>query len=213
MADHSSYGETTIHEFLDQIAKDVPPLPAGGSATALAGALAASLEIFVARLSLRKRRNPSFSEDLPKWLSHLEELQKKCLGLMDRDAESYERVIQAARMPGDTSEQESHGLKASREAVKLALVPPLELVECGVDLLRYGQRLVENGDPVALGDAGAAAEFARACLWGGLWICRINLTRIGDADFVNRQIRLLEQLEEEGESLYRAVRNSLDEKI
>jgi formiminotetrahydrofolate cyclodeaminase len=213
MADNSSYGEETIHEFLDQIARDVPALPAGGSASALAGALAASMEIFVARLSLRKRRNPSLSEDLLKWLPHLEELPKKCVGLMDRDAESYERVIQALRMPQATSEEETLRLKSLQEAMKLALVPPLELVECGVDMLRCGQRLVENGDQVALGDAGAASELAHACLWGGLWICRINLARIGDADFVKRQKRLLEQLEEEGESLYRAVRNSLDKRI
>jgi formiminotetrahydrofolate cyclodeaminase len=52
------YGQKAIGDFLEELATESPPLPAGGCAVALAGALSAALEQFVTQLTIKKRKNP-----------------------------------------------------------------------------------------------------------------------------------------------------------
>jgi formiminotetrahydrofolate cyclodeaminase len=187
MLQKRAYGRKRIDEFLEMLGKEVPPLPAGGCATALAGAMCAALEQFVTQLSIKKRRNPDPHVGLDEILSRLKDLQKKCVEMMDRDVQEYERVMLALRMPKTTREEQATREDAIQKAKTRALGPPMELVEYGLEMLRSSLLLIEEGYPVVLADAGVAAEMAHACLWGALWIARANLQWIYEGGGTGRE--------------------------
>ncbi len=95
MAEKVIDGQKAIGDFLEELATESPPLPAGGCAVALAVAMSAALEQFVTRLTIKKGKNPDSTVDLIEKLSRLKEVQKKCVEMMDHDVQAYERIMEA----------------------------------------------------------------------------------------------------------------------
>lgn len=208
-----TYGQRKIHEFLEELAKEVPPLPAGGCAVALAGAISAAMETFVARLTLSRHKGPDVPERLEGIISPLESLQEECTALMERDVEAYGRIIQASKMAKRSQEEEAKRKSALEEAKIGALSPPMTLIECSLKMLRYSHMLVEEGCDVALADAAVAVEMAHATFWGALWIAKANLTGISDLGFVDQHQRLLKKIQTEAQDLYQKIQERLDERF
>lgn len=191
--------DSTVQEFLKDVAGTSPTVPAGGCVVGLAGALAASLGRFVSALSARKTEEPGRSERYKAMGARLEVLQGRCLALMEQDLEACERLFQAklslsrARSAGDD--------KGLRDAALRLMEPPLGLARLGLELLRISLELVERGSPVARSDAGVAAEMANACARGGLWIARANLGAL-EKGLKKLHTETLDHLEVELEALY-----------
>jgi formiminotetrahydrofolate cyclodeaminase len=203
------YGQETISDFLGELARVAPPLPAGGCTAALAGALAAALGQFVTQLTIKKANNPDSTDGLTKILSRLIDLRQKCVETMDDDVREYEGVMQALRMPKTTQEEQAKREVALQEAKNAALASPMALIECGLEMLRYSLLLIKEGYQVALADAAVAAELAHACLWGGSWIAKANLLEISDPGIELPPVRTLEARQSEAEELYTECRDLL----
>ena len=87
-----------IKKFLEDLASDTPT-PGGGSASALSGALSASLVAMVAGLSYKKGQPES---------GEMKAIRKKALMIQQRlyraieeDAGSFDAVMEAFRLPRD----------------------------------------------------------------------------------------------------------------
>lgn len=213
VAEKVIYGQKALGDFLEELATESPPLPAGGCAVALAGALSAALEQFVTQLTIKKGKNPDSTPRLSETFSRLKDLQNQCVELMDRDVEAYERVMEALNWQTTARGEEARREAALGEAKMAALGPPMELVECGLEMLRYSHLLIVEGYQVALADAGVAAEMAHACLWGALWIAGANLQEIPNRSFVEQQRRRLETLQTEADHLYGQAREELRKRL
>src|SRR5215467_3042390 len=90
--------------FLEAVATPTPT-PGGGSASAFAVALAASLGQMVAGLSRKKKSQAAYVDQLSMALN---EMQKVAYGLteaIDRDAESYDAVMAAFKLPQSNAEE------------------------------------------------------------------------------------------------------------
>ncbi len=213
MAYKGSFRKERIGDFLEALAKDVPALPAGGCAVALTGALAAALGRMVARLTLRQEKDSNVRKTLLRIQERLEDLQKECVDMMDRDVKEYEGVLQAIQMLRITDHKQAKSEAALQEAWTSALGPPMALAKCGLEMLRLSHGLMKKGYPVVLADAGVAAEMAYACLWGSIWTARSNLLKISSRSFVEQHRKILETLQTEGEGLYRGVRDKLQNRL
>jgi formiminotetrahydrofolate cyclodeaminase len=132
---------------------------------------------------------------------------------MDHDIQAYERIMEALRMPKTTQEEQARREAALREARIEVLGPPMALAECGLEMLRYSQLLIEGGYQVALADAGVAAEMAHACLCGALWITGANLLDISDTQLVVQQGKILQRLQMEGDDLYRKTKCEIKKRL
>src|SRR5579864_2547176 len=95
--------------FLEAVAAPTAT-PGGGSVSALAGALAASLGQMVAGLSRKKKSQAPFVNELSEALDHLRRSSAELAEAIDRDAAAYEAVMAAYKLP-----QESAGEKCLRE--------------------------------------------------------------------------------------------------
>jgi formiminotetrahydrofolate cyclodeaminase len=209
----TTYGQKTICNFLEELAREVPTLPAGGSTLALAGALATALERFVARLKLIHKTDQKVRENYETLISRLEILQAKCIEMMDRDAKEYEKIIKAMKMSKLTQQDRARRKTALQEAKIAALNPPMMLIDYGLEMLQNAITLIKEGHDEAVADAGVAVEMAHSCVWGGIWTTRANLQGITDKTHVQQKTEILERLQNEAEDLYSEARQELEKRL
>ena len=179
------YRDKPVESYLADAAAKLPA-PGGGSVSALAGALGASMAAMAANFTVGKKK---FRDVEPQVRALLDEFQnglQKLLGLMDRDVEAYSTVDAAYAMPKQTDEQKKARTAAIQSALKVALDTPLRTVRlCGDLVARLGD-LVELANPNLISDVGVAAILLEAALRGAKINVEINLAYLKDQDFVRR---------------------------
>src|SRR5690349_13823201 len=86
------YKHHTLKEYLQQLSLKTP-VPGGGSAAALAGALGAALISMAANYSLGKNSSKGVEKNIKTILSKNEKIRKRLLELVDLDAQAYLAVV------------------------------------------------------------------------------------------------------------------------
>jgi glutamate formiminotransferase/formiminotetrahydrofolate cyclodeaminase len=165
--------------FVTAVAADTPA-PGGGSVSALAGALAAALGIMVSRLTLKKKSFAGHSDALTSALERLEPLRARLMEAIDRDAESYNGVIRALRLPKSSEPEQAARRAALEEANKSATLAPLETAGLIAEVRGILEALRPITMPQAASDLGVALAMADAGRAGALENVRTNLPAIDD---------------------------------
>jgi formiminotetrahydrofolate cyclodeaminase len=172
-----------IKRFLEKLSSGTPT-PGGGSASALAGALSASLVAMVAGLSFKKgmTRQRGMAEIGKKALT----IRKRLFRAVDEDSKSFNAVIKAFRLPRDSEKERLHRTREIQRAYQNATVTPRLVCEQSLQLLGYSRTLILKGNPNAISDAGVAAFLADAALAGGLLNIDINLAAVTEKNFAKK---------------------------
>jgi glutamate formiminotransferase len=169
--------------FLDAVAAPTAT-PGGGSVSAFAGALAASLGQMVAGLSRKKKSQASFVDELS---AALEELRRAAEGLaqaIDRDAAAFDAVMAAFKLPQGNAQETRQREEAIQTATKGAADVPLQVAEKSVAVFeRLGQLEVIAAASMR-SDLQVARLMAGAGARGALANVEINLDGIMDAAYV-----------------------------
>lgn len=169
----------------------------GGTASAIAGAMAAALVAMVARLSVGRKgsREASFYQAL---ISEAELLATNLFTGGRRDAEAFTDIIASNKMPKDTAEQVSARRKAIDEAMLKATHVPLTNAQSCRKVLDLIPKLEDHINPNTASDIECAGHLARAGLLGCLANVKINLPALkneSQAAQIARQINELGQLQ------------------
>ena len=93
-----------IGEWVDELSSKAP-VPGGGGASALGGALGAALGQMVANLTVGKKKYADVQEEIMRGLASLGRLQGELLELADRDAQVFAPLAEAYKLPAETEEQ------------------------------------------------------------------------------------------------------------
>ena len=176
-----------LKRFLDKLSSDTPT-PGGGSVSALAGALSASLVAMVAGLSSKKDKTKKKGmEGIRKnGLS----IQKRLVRAIDEDSRSFDAVIQALRLPRNSEKERLRRIKEIQKAYQKATRTPQLVCQLSLHLLEYSKTLILKGNPNAISDAGVAAFLADAALAGGLLNISINLVAVTEKRY-SKKMNLL----------------------
>jgi glutamate formiminotransferase / formiminotetrahydrofolate cyclodeaminase len=169
--------------FVDAVAADTPT-PGGGSVSALVGALAAGLGEMVCRLTLKKKAFANQFEQLRRELEHLERLRKSLMEAVDRDAESYQAVLKAMKLPKTTEAEQAARREAIEEASKGATLVPLGTAELATETSRILELLRPIIMPQAASDLSVGLGLAAAARAGSIENVRANLPSIQDREWV-----------------------------
>jgi glutamate formiminotransferase/formiminotetrahydrofolate cyclodeaminase len=156
------------------------PTPGGGSASALVGAAGASLLVMVA--SLPKTRG-GFTEDrtaLDTARRRLVPLAAELAALVDRDAEAYDEVVAAYRLPKGTEGEKAARTQAIQRALAGAIDTPLAMLRAARGAAAEAVVVARHGNPSAASDVTVALELLRAASNGALVNVEINLGGLGD---------------------------------
>ena len=174
-----------LADLLDAFASN-EPVPGGGSAAALAGALGASLLIMVAGLPKTRTGAPEEAADLAEASARLRPLRDALLELVDDDSRAYQAVVDATRLPKTTDAERDGRRAAVDRAMHGATRGPLETMRCCQQALRGAIIVATHGNRQAATDTGTAVELLAAALRGAGMNVDVNLKGISDATFVER---------------------------
>ena len=165
----------SLDGWIDELAGGAPT-PGGGSAAALAGALAAALVAMVARLTIGKKAYAGVEAQAREILAEAEELRVELRRLVDEDATAYAGVSQAYKIP----KADPHRAQAIDEALLSAARPPAEVVKRGRRLLALAQTIEHIGNQNAVSDARVAAMLAKTAIDGATENVNANMAGMSE---------------------------------
>jgi glutamate formiminotransferase/formiminotetrahydrofolate cyclodeaminase len=158
--------------------------PGGGSVSAMAGALAASLALMVAGLSRKKKSQAAYVDRLSAELDALRRIADDLADAIDRDAASYDAVITSFKLPQSNVEEVQKREASIQTATKGASQVPLEVAEHAVALFERLGQLDAIAAASMRSDLEVARYMAAAGARGALANVEINLDGISDSAYV-----------------------------
>lgn len=171
MHDQSS----TIKQFLDAAAAR-QPTPGGGSVTALAGALAASMGEMVINYSIGKKDLEPFLGELNPALAEYHRARQLLLQLMAEDQQAYAALTAARKLPDGSAERATQ-LPA---ALTACIRGPQAIAATAVAVLDLCDRVVNFVNPWLLSDLAVCADLSMATVRCAIYNVRVNLSDITD---------------------------------
>jgi formiminotetrahydrofolate cyclodeaminase len=179
------YSEMALVDLVDAFSS-TDPVPGGGSAAALAGAIGASLLLMVAGIPKTKTGAPEETADLAEAEARIRPLRNSLLELVDRDSEAYSQVGTALKLPKHSDGEVSQRKQAIEDATRGATEVPLDTMRACQQALRGAVTVAANGNRNAASDVGVAIELLLAALRGARMNVEINLAGLTDAAYVTR---------------------------
>ena len=198
--------------FLEDLASD-SPAPGGGSASALAGALAAALATMVCHLTLGKKKFAEVAEEIEVIRSKAQHTQTRLQKLMAEDTFAFNAVMDAYKLPKTTAAEQATRQEAIQRALQKAAETPLEVMQQALEVITLAETLVEKGNPKAITDIGCAVHLAKAAIEGAALNVKINLGSIADADFTRRFALEAEQIRHTADTLVCRVLEQVSAKM
>lgn len=186
----------TLKQFLEKTANN-EPVPGGGSISALHGAVAAALTEMLANITIGKKNYSAVEETMKLNATKASALRTEFLNDINRDAEAYNLVFQAFRLPKDTDEQKVLRSEKIQEATKVAALVPMEVAERAFELLDLIGETTRKGNKNAITDGCVAMMTCRTAVLGALLNVRINLASIKDERFVKELSEKCNRIEKE----------------
>lgn len=179
--------------------RSAEPTPGGGSASALGGAVGASLLAMVARLPKPRTHAPEDTERLTAAGARCAVLADSLAALMDRDSHAYDLVVAAFRLPkGTENESTARGIRI-QEALHAATEAPLDVMRASAEAIGLAAVVAAFGNRNAASDVQVGLELLRAGLRGAKVNVDVNLASIKDETFSAATRREAEHLAVEGE--------------
>ena len=190
----SSLTDMSLTTFSEEVASK-KATPGGGSVSAYIGALAAGLVTMVARITLGKKDVAQESDRLQELVREGEDLRQRFLELVVEDAESFDAVMRAFKLPKDKPDARR---KTIQEATMKAAEVPLRTLDSSVQVLRLAEEVAKYGATNALSDITTAVGAARAAMEGAASNVLINLDTLDDLHFVGKTRLHVSELRKEG---------------
>lgn len=201
-----------LDSWIEELASSTPT-PGGGSAAALAGVLAAALVSMVSRLTVSRKAYAAVADQFAAMVEEADQLRLKLRELVDRDAQAYQSVMAAYRLPKDTEEQRQRRQDAIDQALLEAAEVPLETARCAAAVLRLASRAAESGYRNAVADAGVAALLAEGALRGAVYNVEVNVRSLSDPAKGQRLSQEARQLDWSGATEARAAAEAVGREI
>ena len=177
-------------ELTDKTVKDLlvafrspDPTPGGGSASALSGAIGASLLAMVGALPNARTEDDEDVLRLQTSGHRCSELAEQLTALVDRDSEAYEMVVGAYRLPKATDTEKSARSARIQQALRAAIEAPLDVMRSCTEALTHGAVIAKLGNANASSDVQVGLELLRAGLRGARLNVDVNLDSVKDAEY------------------------------
>lgn len=175
--------DLSVKDFVAETASD-SPAPGGGSVSALAAAQAAALLGMVANLTVKSKNYTDVHEEMKPLVDELAKYHEEFTDFIDKDANSFNGVIDAFKLPKSTDEEKAARSAKIQEEYKNAANVPFTVGMKTVELIDYAEKLVEKGNKNAITDVGVGVLNIKLAVTGAFYNVKINLGSIKDEAYV-----------------------------
>ncbi len=183
-----------VNQFLEQTASGIP-VPGGGSISALSAALGAGLTEMVANLTVKKKGYEAVEARMQDIAAKGRSLRDKLAAAVDKDANAYNDVLTAYKMPKNTEAEQEARSRAIQEAMQNAARVPMAVAYDALQVMDLAEKVIREGNRNAVSDGAVGVMMARTAALGALFNVRINLASIKDKLFVEEMTKEVEKLE------------------
>ena len=206
------FKDKTIGDFTDALASKAP-VPGGGGASALTGALGIALGNMVGSLTVGKKKYADVEDDVRALMKKAEVLRKELLECIDEDAACFEPLAAAYSLPAETDEEKAEKDKVMEKALETACKGPFSIMEKVCEAVDIIEEFAEKGSRLAVSDAGAGAALCCGALKGASLNIYINTKMMKDrdraADFEARADELSAKGSAKAELIFEKVKDTI----
>lgn len=204
--------DKTCMDFTEVLASK-EPVPGGGGAAALVGAIGTALGSMVCNLTIGKKKYAQYEEEIKGILSEAGEIQRELLKMIDDDAENFLPLSKAYGMKKDTEEERKLKEETLEKALKQACEVPVSIVKKAYEAIKLHENLVNKCSKLAISDVGVGVQCLRAAIISAQLNVIININSIKDQNYVSKVKEETEKLVKEGieiaDEVYEEVLKSL----
>ncbi len=169
-------------EFVTVLASKAP-VPGGGGASALVGAVGTALGNMVGSLTVGKKKYADVEAEMWELKGKCDKLQAELLRLIERDAEVFEPLSKAYGMPRETEEEKAEKARVMEIVLKEACSVPMEIMEKCCEAIDVIVEFAAKGSALAISDAGVGVIFCKAALQGASLNVFINTKSMKNREY------------------------------
>jgi Methenyl tetrahydrofolate cyclohydrolase len=174
--------DNSCRDFVNVLAGN-EPVPGGGGASALVGAVGTALGNMVGSLTVGKKKYADVEDDIKSLMSKADTLQKELLDLVEKDAEVFAPLAKAYGMPKETETEKAAKAEVMAKVLKDACAVPLEIMRKCCEAIDICDEFAEKGSKLAISDAGVGVIFCKSALQGASLNVFINTKAMADKEY------------------------------
>ena len=176
----------SVTAFTEQLASPAP-VPGGGGASALVGAVGIALGDMVGELTVGKKKFADVEADLRALMARAQDLRVRLLDCVEKDAVAFEPLSRAYGIPKDDPTRDEIMEKCLHDATAV----PLEIFDLVCEAIEIERDFAQMGSKLVISDAATGVSFCRAALHGAAVNVKVNTRLMKDranADAIDRHV-------------------------
>jgi formiminotetrahydrofolate cyclodeaminase len=157
------FSKLSCEEFVEILASK-EPVPGGGGASALVGAIGMALGNMVGSLTVGKKKYAGVQDEILALKAKASAIQADLIALMQKDAEAFEPLSKAYGMPSGTEDEKTRKDSVMAEALKKCCEAPLEIMKMCCEAIELHGEFAAKGTAIAISDVGCGVICCKAAL-------------------------------------------------
>ena len=167
--------DKTVTAFTEELASPAP-VPGGGGASALAGAIGISLGDMVGELTTGKKKYADVEDDIRALMERAQALRVRLLEFVDGDAEAFAPLAKAYSIPRDDPDRDA----VMESALRTACSVPMDILRACAEAVDIIEEFAAKGSRLAVSDAGCGAILCKAAMQAASLNIYINTKSMKD---------------------------------
>ena len=171
----------SITNFTEQLASPAP-VPGGGGASALVGAIGVALGDMVGELTVGKKKYADVEEDIRALMARAQELRVKLLKCVEKDAAMFEPLSRAYGIPKDDPARDEIMEKCLHDAASA----PLEIFDLCCECIELQREFADKGSKLVISDAATGVVFCWSAMYGAAVNVKVNTKLMKDRAYAEK---------------------------
>ena len=200
--------ENTLPDFIEKLSSK-EPVPGGGGASALIGAVGVALCSMVANITSGKKKYAEYQPDIDNIISRASKSILNLLDLIEKDAKVFEPLSIAYGISKDDPDRG----EILENALAAAGSVPMEILKEMAGIIDVIEQLAVKGSKLAVSDVGVAASACRSAAEGAIMNIYINTKLMKNRDYAMQLNKEAEAVFQDSvnrcNAIYRQITNEL----
>jgi formiminotetrahydrofolate cyclodeaminase len=162
------------------------PVPGGGGASALVGAIGCALGNMVGSLTVGKKKYADVEAEMYELMKKAETVWRELLALIQKDADVFEPLSKAYGLPKNTEAEKAEKERVMSECLKNACSVPMDIMRKCCEAIDIIKEFAAKGSALAISDAGVGVAFCKAALQGASLNVFINTKAMTDRPYAEQ---------------------------